>query len=54
MLCISVCLMEDKIHKLSDHYGFWNWENPKAKFRTGADEHNFADFHFVCVTCLSL
>lgn len=38
----------------SHHYVFWNSKNPKAKFRTGADEHNFADFHFVCVTCLCL
>lgn len=36
----------------SHHYAFWNWKNPKAKFRTGADEHNFADFHLVSVICL--
>lgn len=32
MLRTSICLMENKIYKLSSHYVFWNWENPKVKF----------------------
>lgn len=36
------------------YFFFWNRENSKAEIRTGADEINLADFHFVYMTCLHL
>jgi len=53
ILHISICLIEDKIHKQSSYIS-WNWENSRAEFWIGTDETNWTDFHFAGMTCLHL